>query len=166
MDRRSEGVAKRLSSRKISAPKQFVAGPASSRVNESYFPCNFQVKSALDRRRRRVLHPRRLLLFQLQRFLKTLTSRLGTVCITLNSKLVLFELLQSMKLRGPPNRGFVTSLLLQWIRISLWRRTSSEAMTQISSSFARHLLKMLALARKTSTHRSMKNNRLISIRCR
>ena len=48
MDRRSEGVAKRLSSRKISAPKQFVAGPASSRVNESYFPCNFQVKSALD----------------------------------------------------------------------------------------------------------------------
>ena len=48
MDRRSERVAKRLSSRKISAPKQFVAGPASSRVNGSYFPCNFQVKSALD----------------------------------------------------------------------------------------------------------------------
>ena len=65
------------------------------------------------RRTKRVLHPRRLLLLELQRFLKTLTSTLGTVCITLNSKLALFELLQSMKLGGPPNRGFVTSLLLQ-----------------------------------------------------
>ena len=48
MARRSEGVTKMLSSRKSFAPQQYVAEPASSRVNESYFPCNFQVKSALD----------------------------------------------------------------------------------------------------------------------